>query len=205
MRHDNPKEMDQPGNGGASKKGRNNGGGLDAVRHISAKLLKNDPVGAGDELVTVLQEVSKTFLGFESVLVRYLSLRFIPATRDKDQDELIKLEGPQVRQMVGEFRAHCKRIGILYRFGLQAWFETAPISREEKLALDRLFAEFEDSDTSVIVPAVDELATWLETEVAATSELVNNGRFDDYADLPATDQPAASNSRREVGITSRSA
>ena len=152
---------------------------LDAVRHVSAKLLKNDPNGAADELVTVLQEVSKTFLGFETVLVRYLSLRFTPSTRDEDQAELIKLEGPQVRQMAGEFRAHCRRIGILYRSGLQAWFEAAPISPEEKLALDTLFAELEGSDAFVIVPAVDELATWLETEVADTSELVNIGRFGD--------------------------
>ena len=136
-------------------------GQLDAVRHVSAKLLKNDPGGAADELVTVLEEVSKTFLGFETVLVRYLSLRFTPSTRDQDQAELIKLEGPQVRQMAGEFRAHCKRIGVLYRSGLQDWFEAAPISSMERSELDRLFIDLEESDSNVIVPAVDELADWL--------------------------------------------
>jgi hypothetical protein len=154
-------------------------GRLDAVRHVSAKLLKHDPDGASDELVTVLQEVSKTFLGFESVLVRYLSLRFTSSTRDQDQAELLKLEGPQVRQMAGEFRAHCRRIGVLYDSALRDWFEAAPISPQEKSALETLFSELEGSDAFVIVPAVDELATWLEKEVASTSELVNKGRFDD--------------------------
>ena len=154
-------------------------GQLDAVRHVSAKLLKNDPGGAADELVTVLEEVSKTFLGFETVLVRYLSLRFTPSTRDQDQAELIKLEGPQVRQMAGEFRAHCKRIGVLYRSGLQDWFEAAPISSMERSELDRLFIDLEESDSNVIVPAVDELADWLMKEVEATSELVGHGRFKD--------------------------
>ena len=154
-------------------------GRLDAVRHVSAKLLKNDPDGAADELVTVLQEVSKTFLGFETLLVSFLSLRFTPSTRDQDEAELVKLEGPQVQQMVGEFRAHCSKIGVLYRSSLQAWFEAASISSEERLALDRLFMELEDSDPNVIIPAVNEFAHWLETEVEATSELVNNGRFKD--------------------------
>ena len=39
--------------------------------------------------------------------------------------------------------------------------------------------ELGDADATVIIPAVDELAGWLETEVEATSELVNNGRFKD--------------------------
>jgi hypothetical protein len=174
-------------------------GRLDAVRHISAKLLKNDPGGAADELVTVLEEVSKTFLAFETVLVRYLSLRFSESTRDKDQAELIELEGGYVRELVGMFRARCKKIGVLYHTGLEDWFAAASISPQEKSELDALFTELEYSDASVIVPAVEELTRWLEDEMAATSALVSEGRFKDAADHVLAARVEVAPLRRKMG------
>jgi hypothetical protein len=172
---------------------------LDAVRPVSAKLIKHDPGGGADALVTVLEEVSKTFIGFEIVLVRYLSLRFDASTRDRDQTELIFLEGGGARTMVGEFRARCHKIGSLYRSELANWFAASPISPEEKHELDQLFYELQDSDENVMIPAVDELVTWLEQEVSKTSALVGVGRFKEAADCVLAARRALAPLRRTVG------
>ena len=173
--------------------------GLDAVRLVSAKLLKHDPDDAAADLVTVLQEVAKTFNGFEAVLVRFLSLRFHPSTRHEDEQALIQLEGPQLRTMVGEFRAHCSRIGVIYDTTLRSWFAAAPITSQERQNLEFLFRELEDSDANTIIPAVEELADWLEKEVEATSQLVNDGRFEDAAEQVLAARRKVAPLRRRMG------
>ncbi|RSM74232.1 hypothetical protein DMB66_02145 [Actinoplanes sp. ATCC 53533] len=154
-------------------------GRLNAVRQVSVKLLRNDPGHSADQLVTVLQEVSKTFSAFELDLVRYLSLQFQATTRDRDRRELVALEGGAARQRSGEFRARCSKIGVLYHQVLRGWFMSSPISPDELRELDELFLALEDSDGNVIIPAVSELAAWIENKVSETLSLVDDGRFDD--------------------------
>lgn len=99
-------------------------GRLDAVRGISARLLRHDPDDAAVELVTVLQEVAKTFIGFDALLVRYLVLRFREdGSRDRDEAELVTLEGGGARVLANEMRARCSKIEWIYSGSLAAWFD----------------------------------------------------------------------------------
>lgn len=67
-------------------------GQLDALRRVSAKLMKA-AAPAADDMVSALEEVAKTFGAFEAELVRYLTLRFKGRRLDKDLEALVALEG----------------------------------------------------------------------------------------------------------------
>ncbi len=51
------------------------------------------------------------------------------------------------------------------------------MTAEERAELDALFVTLSDSDANVLIPAVAELADWLEGRVDATAALVHDGRF----------------------------
>lgn len=172
---------------------------LDAIRSVSSALAKADTGGASAELVTVLEEVSKTFTGFEAVLVRYLSLQFTDVTRDKDELEIVQLEGGQVRTLANEMRARCSKIGIIYHQTLRPWFASSSIPTEDRTSLDELFAELEASDSGVIIPAVDELADWLQNEVDATAALVDSGRYKEARERVRAARREAAPLRRTMG------
>lgn len=154
------------------------GARLDAVRTVTGRLLKNDPNNSAAELVTAVQEVTKTFIGFEALLIRFLSLSFVEGARERDRAELVVLEGGGSRELAGEMRARCSKIGAIYRRSLAPWFNFAPLSNEERSDLAELFEELAGSDSGVIIPAVHELAGWLEKNIDAVTPLVNAGEYE---------------------------
>lgn len=109
--------------------------------------------------------------------MRNLSLQFTDVARDRDQAELVALEGGGARVLAGEMRARCSKIEVVYEESLAAWFDGAPITAAERVALHTLFLELSDSDANAIIPAVYQLAEWLEAQVDATAPLVHDEKY----------------------------
>jgi hypothetical protein len=152
-------------------------GRLNEVRNVSSRLVRADSAGNAKDLVQALQELQKTFVAIEFVLVRYLSLDPKDSNRDASERELVKLEcGASeggAAMLVGEMRARCTKIGFLYRDSLRDWFGKSPISSSDKDNLEELFMFISESDNNVIIPAVDELVGWLCDEISKTLDSVH--------------------------------
>ena len=131
--------------------------------------------------------------------MRYLSLQFKEGTRQRDEDELVALEGGSARVLAGEMRARCGKIGIVYRGSLAAWFDAAPLTAEERAELHELFESLSDSDANAIIPAVNELAQWLEEQVDRTAALVRDQRYKAAADHVVNARRQIAPLRRTMG------
>ena len=136
---------------------------LNAVRVVSAKLKKH---GAGAEnLVTLLQELSKTFDAIELELKRYLALDFSEPNLPAARRDLVALEGGEVLARVGDARARSGKLGWIYYQELQPWFAAEQeLTDQERTNLAALFVDLGDSDHSRIIPAVQEVSEWLTTK-----------------------------------------
>jgi hypothetical protein len=151
---------------------------LDAIRAPSSKLMAQPEAGA-EALVTVVVELEKTFNALEGELIRFLSLRFDDKNRAESEREMLEMEAGKIRNRVGEIRAHCSKIGLIYASDLAPWFDkpAVKLDSDERLHLDRLFRKLEDSDRGTIIPAVEALAQWLTEKVQATATHADGGNY----------------------------
>lgn len=152
---------------------------LNAVREVSAKLTeKHDP--RAENLVTVLQELSKTFDAIELELKIYLALDFSDQNRLAARKDLIALEGGEIFKQVGEARARSGKLGSIYRDELQPWFAgEQELTDQERTNLDMLFTTLGASDPAQIVPAVEEVSKWLTKKAQVTLLHVDKKEFNE--------------------------
>ncbi len=94
---------------------------------------------------------------------------------------------------------HVSKIEVLYDESLSAWFDSAPITAAERAALHALFLELSNSDSNVIIPAVYQLAEWLEAQVDATATLVQDERYKSAAELVVGARREIAPLRRTMG------
>jgi hypothetical protein len=151
---------------------------LDIVRQVSAKLMKKPSSGA-ENLVTALQELSKTFDAIDLELKRYLALDFSEPNRPAARKDLVALEGGEIYKRVGDARARSGKIGSIYREELQPWFVSEKeLTDQERADLGALLTNLGNSDYSEIVPAVQEVSEWLTKKAEATLSHVDAGHYD---------------------------
>jgi hypothetical protein len=150
---------------------------LGIVEAVKNKLISRpDPAAA--TLVTALEEISKIYGAMEDEFTTYLSLFFDDSDLKqlvRERAALARLEAGAIRARMEEARGRCSKITNIYERYLTPWFDLA-VSRHEAEELRRLFREMDDFDAHM-VDGITELAAWLTTEAAMTSDLVEAGAF----------------------------
>jgi hypothetical protein len=149
-------------------------GALEAVKRQLVK--QPDPAAA--KLVTVLEELSKIYGAIEDELTTYLSI-FLddsdPKQLARERAALARLDGGLVRARMQEARGRCSKIWNIYVRYLTPWFDRL-LNPGEREQLRSLFRELSDVD-SQMVDAIDEVASWLESEATETSALIEGNDF----------------------------
>jgi hypothetical protein len=149
---------------------------LNAVREVSAKLKKHS--AGAENLVTALQELSKTFDAIQLELKTYLALDFSEPNRPAARKDLLKLEGGEIFKQVGAARARSGKLGSIYRDELQPWFAAEQeLTDQERTKLDSLFRTLGDSDPTDIIPAMEEVSNWLTEKAQETLSHVDKEEF----------------------------
>ena len=151
-------------------------GVLDSIKN---KLIKK-PDLAATHLATVLEELLKSLLLFESEVVRFLSLSFdSPSALAADRALLHSLESQSLSARINEARGHCQKINNIYRMYLNPWFQrVVGLKKNEREALARLFHSLSQSD-GLMVDTLDAAANWLSSEAAVVLDLLGKNRFNE--------------------------
>lgn len=148
---------------------------LGVIQAVKGKLLRQ-PDAAADDLVLVLDELSKVFTTIEAELVRYLSLNFDPANNlAEERAALLTLEGGQLAARVAEARGHCHKISNIYSKHLQRWFFSALNPNEAQL-LEEVFNDLSNADGGFLI-VLDQLVDWLTERATETLDSVDSGDF----------------------------
>lgn len=150
---------------------------LGAIDAVKRKLIKQ-PDPAADNLVTVLEELSKIYGAMEDELTTYLSLFFDDSDGKqlaRERATLARLEGGAIRARMAEARGRCGKIWNIYQRYLTPWFDRL-LDPAERDQLFDLFRELSDID-SHMVDAIDDVATWLAAEAKATGDLVEQSKL----------------------------
>ena len=149
---------------------------LNAVREVSAKLTKHR--AGAENLVTVLQELSKTFKVIDLELTTYLALDFSEPNLPAARENLVKLEGGEIFKQVGGARARSGKLGSIYRDQLQPWFAEQDLTDQECTNLDSLFRPLGEWDPTRIIPAMEEVSNWLMEKAEKTLTHVDKEELD---------------------------
>jgi hypothetical protein len=149
---------------------------LNAVREVSAKLTKHR--AGAENLVTVLQELSKTFDAIQLEFKLYLALDFSGPNLPAARKQLLELEGGEIFKQVGAARARSGKLGSIYRDQLQPWFAGQELTDQDRINLDSLFTALGDSDPTQIIPAMEEVSTWVMEKANKTLTHVDDGELD---------------------------
>ena len=148
---------------------------LGVIQAVKGKLLRQPDVAA-DELVLVLDELSKIFITIEAELVRYLSVGFDPAEANADERAaLLALEGGQLDARVAEARGHCHKIQNIYSKHLRRWFFSVLNPNEAQL-LEEVFNDLNNADGGFIL-VLNNLVAWLTERATETLDSADNGDF----------------------------
>jgi hypothetical protein len=150
---------------------------LNAVRQVSAKLKKHG-AGAGN-LVTALQELSKTFDVIQLELKTYLALDFSEPNLPAASKNLVDLEGGEIFKQLGAARARSGKLGSIYERELRPWFAAGQeLTDQERINLDSLFRALGEWDPTQIIPAMEEVSNWLTEKAHKTLTHVEKGELD---------------------------
>ena len=148
---------------------------LGVIQAVKGKLLRQPDV-AGDELVLVLEELSKVFTTIEAELVRYLSVYFDPTgTNVYEREALLALEGNKLEARVAEARGHSHKIQNIYSKYLDSWFISVLKPNEAQLLKD-VFDDLSNADGGFIL-VLDSLVKWVTERATETLDLADSGDF----------------------------
>jgi len=150
---------------------------LGVLDRIKNKLI-NEPDVAATHLATVLQELLKSLLLFESEVVRFLSLSFDSPSKIADDRALLhSLESQSLSARISEARGHCRKIDNIYHMYLNPWFQrVVGLKKNERKELARLFYSLSQSD-SLMVDTLDAASNWLSSEAAVVLDLLGSGQI----------------------------
>lgn len=143
------------------------------IDRLKGKLMKQ-PDPAAHELVIIMDEIAKVFLGIQQETMRLFSLHFDSGDPPGNHEEVtilmeISLGGTGVN--LGKVRGHCAKISNIYARYLTPWF-TKVLTSDENAELSSLFLHLNQFD-GVMVRAIDELAQWLSTQASAILALTD--------------------------------
>ncbi len=142
---------------------------LGVIELVKNKLI-NQPDPAFDNLVVVLEEISKIYSSLDTELSAYLAIRFDPAMSPRERQDaerrLIELEGGAVRARMAAARGHCSKIGNIYSRHLRGWFSMV-LSPAENQLMRELFQSLEEYD-GIVIGAIDSVAGWLADQAHVT-------------------------------------
>lgn len=149
---------------------------LDAIKR---KLMKQ-PDRAAAKLTTVLEELLKSLLVFESEVVRFLSitLDYGPEVGN-DRAILHALEGQTLWARLKATRGHCSKIENIYKMFLDPWFQrVVDLDKTEREALRSLFYGLSQSD-SLMVDSLNDAARWLGDQAKHVLDLLEKGHLEE--------------------------
>lgn len=139
------------------------------IDRLKGKLMKQ-PDPAAHELVIIMDEIAKVFLGLQQETMRLFSLHFDSENPKGNHEEvviLMEISSGGAGVNLGKVRGHCAKISNIYARYLSPWFSKIDIlTSEENEELINLFRRLDQFD-GVIVGAIDELVKWL-SEQAST-------------------------------------
>ncbi len=149
---------------------------LDAIKR---KLMKQ-PDRAAAKLTTVLQELLKSLLLFESEVVKFLSISLdVSSEIGNDRAILHSLEGQALQARLKATRGHCSKIENIYRIFLDPWFQrVVDLDKKEREGLRRLFYGLSQSD-SLMVDVLDDAARWLGDQAKRVLDLLEKGQLEE--------------------------
>lgn len=149
--------------------------GLALVLKESITQLTSNPVpDTLDDLVVVLDEISKLYQLIDTELTHYLSLSLDePQQLLNDRAVLLKLDGGLVGTRAMEARGHCEKIRRIYNNRLRPWFQTR-LSQDNIDRIEGAFGRLGNSDTDMAY-AINLLAQWLSEKASQTLNLVDAG------------------------------
>ena len=118
---------------------------------IKCKLMKQ-PDRAAAKLTTVLEELLKSLLVFESEVVRFLSITLDGGPEvGNDRAILHALEGQTLWARLQAARGHCSKIENIYKIFLDPWFRrVVDLDKTEREALRSLFYGLSQSDSLMV-------------------------------------------------------
>jgi hypothetical protein len=138
---------------------------LGLIATVKQKLLKN-PDAAAAKLSSVLDEIMKSFLAFETEVVEFLAIALEPGAELRgDRATLYELEGQALWARIQASRGHCSKIANLYTNHLNPWFQRVlDLDRSERDGLQALFLDLSNGDGTMV--DILNKATWWLGEVS---------------------------------------
>ena len=97
------------------------GKAVEALAAFRDKLLGN-PSKAYNQLVLVLEEISKTFRSLETAVTDLLGIGLTSATLVDDRKKLVELQFNTLKAKIEDSRGHCHMIWNIYCKTLEGWF-----------------------------------------------------------------------------------
>lgn len=152
---------------------------LGLLRAIKGKLMRQ-PDRAAAKLTTVIQELLKSLLVFESEVVKFLSLSLDVASEiENNRAVLHSLEGQVLKARLKAARGHCSKIANIYKQFLDPWFQrVADLNKAEREELRSLFYGLSESD-SLMVDVMDDSARWLGDQAERVLDLLERGKIEE--------------------------
>ena len=149
---------------------------LDAIKR---KLMKQ-PDRAAAKLTTVLEELLKSLLVFESEVVRFLSITLDCGPEvGNDRAILHALEGQTLWARLQATRGHCSKIENIYKMFLDPWFQrVVDLDKTEREALRSLFYGLSQSD-SLMVDSLNDAARWLGDQAKHVLDLLEKDHLEE--------------------------
>jgi hypothetical protein len=152
---------------------------LDAIQKVKITLFSN-PDPAADQLVIVLEEISKIYIALDKELARYLSLSLDTNMSAGDLDEvrtiLLDIVGGSIQVKVSEARGHCTKIENIYESHLNGWFNKV-LAYDEYQKISRLFLKLNEFD-GIMVKAMEGAAEWVIEQADTTLDYIDNDKLD---------------------------
>ena len=134
---------------------------LGLISTVKQKLLKN-PDAAAAKLSSVLDEILKSFLAFETEVVKFLAITLEPgADLRRDRATLYELESQALWARIQASRGHCSKIANLYANHLNPWFQRVlDLDKTEREGLKALFDDLSNGD-GIMVDILNKATWWL--------------------------------------------
>jgi hypothetical protein len=134
---------------------------------------------AATKLAAVLEELQKTFLAYESEVVRFLAITLEPGPKlREDRAALYSLESQALWARIHAARGHCHKIANIHTKYLDPWFQrVTELNKDEREQLAALFASLSNSDSEFLI-VFTQAAFWLSEKAKQVLDLFESGQID---------------------------